>query len=622
MITRAILYLSFIFFFPSIVLCQEVVTGLQKNPLIIENKSTRNKGLAADTLSLPFFEDFSGSSVTPDPQKWTDSYVFINNTYSDRQITKGVATFDAIDDRGRLYETPTPAAFMADQLTSKPLNLSFAPSSNIWFSFLYEAGGLSDAPEQGDSLSLQFYSPVSDTWYSVWRIQGKPTSGFENVILPVTHPRFLQKGFRFRFINYASLSRNLNDPSMIGNCDIWNVDYIRIGTNRNAADTFQNDVAFRLPVRSLLKRYESMPWKHFKQVYLQEMGSFIPVHYRNNDLIVRNVTRNFEIRDVYSNTQTHLFSAGATNVEPKTNVSYNANLIYTFNSPTADSALFRITCSLKTDEFDPKSNDTIIYNQVFSNYFAFDDGTAEGGYGINGLGSRNAMFASKFTSFLPDTVRAIAICFNDSYLDANKRAFDIMIWDDVNGLPGNLLYTKEEVIVENGLLINGFYNYHIPEGVKVDGSFFVGWKQRSETFLNAGFDINTPHEGRQFFWLNGGWTESQVSGSVMIRPVLGLPILTGIDDVLEEDSSIIPEDDQSGFSIWPNPARDYIKIGIREHPYSSSAYISIIDLSGHELIKVPFTDTIDISSLKEGMYIVATVVNGRRVAVSRMIKLK
>lgn len=616
MIRRAILYLSLTFFFPASIFCQEVITGLQKNTMIQEDKYSRyaGKGSTSDTLTLPFFDDFSGNSSLPDPQKWDDGYVFINNTYSEKQITKGVATFDAIDDRGNLYETPTPAGFRADQLTSRPFNLLYPPSSNIWLSFLYEPGGLSDSPEPGDSLALQFFSPVSNTWYSVWRVQGKQSIGFENVILPINNSRYLQKGFRFRFINYASLSRNLNDPSMIGNCDIWNVDYIRLGIGRNAADTVNNDVAFRLPLRSLLKRYESMPWKQFRQVYLQEMGSSIPVSYRNNDQIVRNVTRNFEIWDVYENTQSHLFSAGATNVEPKANISYNANLIYTFNSSFSDSALFRITGSLKTDEFDPKSNDTIVYYQVFSNYFSFDDGSSEGGYGINGLGSRNAMFATRFTSFIADTLRAVAICFNDSYQDANKRAFDIMVWDDINGLPGNLLYTKEEVIVESGSVINGFYNYHIPEGVKVDDVFYVGWKQRSETFLNAGFDINTPHKGRQFFWLNGGWTQSQVSGSVMIRPVLGRPLLTGIND--------IHDDDLNSISIWPNPAHDYIKIGIKEHPYSSSAYISIFDLSGHELIKVPFSETVDISSLKEGMYIVTTFINGRRTGIRRMIKLK
>ena len=50
-------------------------------------------------------------------------------------------------------------------------------------------------------------------------------------------PHFLKKGFQFRFINYASLSPDLSDPSMVGNCDIWNIDYVLLDKNRNGADT-------------------------------------------------------------------------------------------------------------------------------------------------------------------------------------------------------------------------------------------------------------------------------------------------------------------------------------------------------------------------------------------------
>jgi hypothetical protein len=124
---------------------------------------------------------------------------------------------------------------------------------------------------------------------------------------------------------------------------------------------------------------------------------------------------------------------------------------------------------------------------VFKNYFAFDDGSSEGGYGINGLGSRNAMFAYRFNSYVADTVRAVSICFNDSYQDANRRAFDLMVWGDNNGQPGNLLFSREEVIVESGTRINGFYTYLIPHGVEVNGIFYVGWKQRTETFLKCRF---------------------------------------------------------------------------------------------------------------------------------------
>ena len=62
-----------------------------------------------------------------------------------------------------------------------------------------------------------------------------------------------------------------------------------------------------------------------------------------------------------NNSVSYLFSAGATNIDPLTSVDYNANIVYSFNSPGNDSALFRITSVLKTDEFDPKENDTMIY---------------------------------------------------------------------------------------------------------------------------------------------------------------------------------------------------------------------------------------------------------------------
>lgn len=615
MFKKTILYIIFLNAFLANAFAQEVVTGLQSNYSIVHNseKHKQIKGLnSADTLSLPFFDDFSGHSIFPDSRNWRDNNVFINNTYSDRQITAGIATFDALDSTGTLYANATSSGFEADHLTSQPINLNYTASDNIWLSFLYQAGGLGDPPEANDSLTLQFFSPVEQKWYSVWKAAGSPDQRFKPAIIQINDDRFLQKGFQFRFINYASLSPNLSDPSMVGNCDIWNVDYVLLDKNRNAGDTIFADVAMTLPIRSLLKSHEAMPWKQFLQVYLQEMGSSVLVHYRNNDTITRNVTRNFEIWDVYNNSQAYSFSAGATNIGPLTSVDYNANLVYTFSTNNNDSALFRITASLKTDNFDPKGNDTLVYYQVFKNYFAFDDGTSEGGYGINGLGSRNAMVAYKFESYIQDTLRAVQICFNDSYQNANQRAFDLAVWDDNNGIPGNMIYSKENVMVEQGDAINGFYTYTIPEGVALNNVFYVGWRQLSETFLNAGYDINTPNAGRQFFWLNGEWSQSQVHGSIMIRPVVGSPILTAVHDTYYKNKNIM--------NIWPNPASDFINIESGDLQLYGSSYITITDLNGRQLINVAYNNKVDITSLHEGLYFIIINVNGAPVGYGRFIK--
>ncbi len=615
MLKRIVPYLLILTLFHAGSHAQEVITGLQTQYRIIKEmpELRLTKGMAADTLSLPFFDDFSGGSVYPDPAKWSDKDVFINNTYSDNQPTVGIATFDAIDDRGRLYESASPNVFRADQLTSQPIDLALPASDNIWLSFWYQAGGLGDMPEAADSLTLEFYAPEEEAWYSVWKAPRSERQDFRPAILRIDNTRYLKKGFRFRFVNYASLSSNINDPSMIGNCDHWNLDYVMLNRNRHEGDTSFADVAFTTRLRSVLKTHESMPWKHFREVYLQEMGAFIPVIYRNNDDITRNVTRNFQVWDLYRNQQVHLFSAGATNIAPLTTISFNANLIYTFNTTFTDSALFRITAWLITDEFDPKQNDTVRYFQTFSNYFAFDDGSSEGGYGINGLGSRNAMVAVRFKSFMEDTLRAVKICFNDSYLNANRRLFDLMVWNDNFGTPGEVIYTREDVMVEQGSDINGFYTYTLPDGVPVNDVFYVGWRQRSETFLNAGFDINTPHNGRQFYWLNGSWNQSQVSGSVMIRPVVGDPLkITRVDD-------IVP-DEKPGFRIWPNPASAYINIDRGDLPAHVNVTISITDLQGREQINVPLSDRIDISKLPAGLYIVTPRINGSAAGHYRLIK--
>jgi len=593
---------------------QELTIGLQSNRLLKDNQAGKVKGLAADPVELPFFDDFTGKSYMPSPLLWSDNFAFINNTYSESQITIGIATLDALDENGKLYETATPESFEADHLTSQPVNLAFPASDNIRLSFFYEPGGLGDVPEPADSLVLQFFAPDEAAWHSVWNSDASRHSGFKAVIIAIDNPAYLKNGFRFRFINHASLS-DFQDNSMIGNCDHWNIDYVLLDRNRPEADTALADVAFRKPLRSILKTHEAMPWQQFRQVYLQEMGAFIPISYRNNDVITRNVTRNFEIRDMYSNTIAHSFSAGATNVEPNTSVDYNASLIYTYNSTNTDSALFRISARLITDDFDPKSNDTVRYDQVFSNYFAFDDGSSEGGYGINGEGSRNAMVAYRFKSFMNDTIRAISICFNDSYLNSNIRAFDLMVWDDSNGLPGNVIYSFLNVIVEPADDINGFHTYILPDGVPVNSVFYVGWKQKTETFLNAGFDVNTRHQGKQYYWLNGVWYLSQKEGSLMIRPVVGKPVKTTSSD---DD---IPSY-QGRNRMWPNPAGDFINLECEGLEPGPSALVSIIDLQGRELIRTAFNGRIDISELKPGIYTLIVLHGKKREAWFRLVVTK
>ena len=594
---------------------QEIVTGLLSNRQLADPAIHlfKKNAKGSDTLLLPFIDDFSYNRPLPSSTKWADANVFINNTFSVKQLTQGVATFDCLDEYGKLYDEASAVLFPADILTSRPIDLSYAPGDSIYLSFLYEAGGIADMPERYDSLTLSFWSPSEEKWYSIWRAEGEATGGFKQVMIAVTATRYLMKGFRFRFINYASLAGAATEPSQAGNADQWNIDYVRLEAGRSATDTVFHDAALTLPLRSLVKDYEAMPWRQFRQAYLSVMSPVAGITYRNNDDIIRNITRHITIKDIYKDIVVRDFSAGATNVDPMSDMFYNAPLLYTYSSPSADSARFLVTSSLITDDFDPKGNDTISIYQNFADYFAIDDGTAEAGYGINGQGSRNAMVALRYRSFLPDSVTGISISFNDAYSNSNQRSFDIMVWADINGVPGTLLGTAVGPVATPGQENNGFVTWYFDKPVSVNGNFWIGWRQLSETFLNAGLDLNTLPEGRQYFWLAGSWQISQAPGTVMMRALMKGDG-TGTSS---ENGSLIND----LFRLYPNPTGGEVTLEAAENAPSDFT-IEIYNMTGTRVLSMPRTDHPDVSLLPAGTYmLIINTRDGLPVTLLRLIKI-
>jgi len=149
--------------------------------------------------------------------------------------------------------------------------------------------------------------------------------------------------------------------------------------------------------------------------------------------------------------------------------------------------------------------------------------------------------------------------------------------------------------------------------VAVDDIFYVGWKQLSDAFLNTGLDINTTHSGRQFYWINGIWNPSQVNGSLMIRPVMGTPLVTGVYDTHYMT--------KNSLRIQPNPANDFVTIDSDKSPLLESDMISFIEMQGRELLKVRYSEKVDISSHHPGIYIIVVSQNGRPKAYSRLVKI-
>ena len=165
-------------------------------------------------VNPPYFQDSARIFFQPinDPSNhWVDSYAYHNYRLALDPRSLGIVTFDGLDENGFPYEIGTTATNFADQLTSKPLNLSTnTAADSIYFSFLYQPEGLGDIPETGDSLILEFYAPLQSDWKQVWSIAGDTVHPFRAVHIRLDDTSFYHNGFQFRFRNYGSLAGSLD----------------------------------------------------------------------------------------------------------------------------------------------------------------------------------------------------------------------------------------------------------------------------------------------------------------------------------------------------------------------------------------------------------------------------
>jgi len=582
---------------------QEVITPLFSNPRAAKQYSDHvriRKSAEASPLELPLFDDFSNSDLVADTGSWSDAYAFVNNNFCVNPVSNGVATLDALDADGSIYAhaTLSPTTFVADHLTSKIINLEYPASDSLYLSFLFQPGGLCDLPEEEDSLMVDFYAVDSSQWINVWQIPGRSLHEFAHAMIPISSERFLTSGFRFRFRNRASLSKSNDYPDKRSNVDYWHVDYVRLDRNRTASDTILRDVAFNTPLGPVLKNLSSIPWSHFEVAQNTALSPFISARYRNNDSITRNVTRSLTFHEPLYNEEIDPGLATAMDLPEHQDTVVNFDYPYPFNFQRGDSALIRYKAALRTDAFDPKVNDTVIHDQWFLDYYSYDDGTAEAGYGLRASGTANALVAMKYHSYESDRLGGIYIFFNQVYDSINLKnySFNLMVWDEFEGLPGALIHEDDQSFKPiYTSTYTGFIRYEFSDPVAVSGPFFVGWRQDKEYILNVGLDLNTRPNPHVMYFNMGNWESSTAPGVMMFRPFL-YDETTGISNRHSESLAL---------QIYPNPASDRIWFNLPEDTEGEEILVRIYDASGRQVHdSVLRSRSLDLSGFTPGMYFI------------------
>jgi hypothetical protein len=492
---------------------------------------------------------------------WLDSYVYINNSFGINPPTIGVATFDGINEFGRAYSFVQNAHGIADYLTSKPLNLAYPASDSIYFSFYYQPQGLGNAPEVNDSLVLEFWSPQNKRWHWMWSEPGSNLQSFRQVIIPVTDEQFLQRGFQFRFRNYANLS---------GNVDHWNIDYVRLDRNRAFDDLFPEDVAFTAPANILLKRYTQMPWNQFVANPSVELFDSLVVNMRNNSSVPKVVNYTYSVTDMDNNVVLTNTSTGSEDADQ--NFTYR-NKLPSNPFPISGGVYneFEVENIIRASIDDNRSNDTIRHIQKFDNFYSYDDGIPEAGYGLNRFGAK---LACRFDLNEPDTLTAVRMVFTPVNTNTQFHAFKLTVWSSLN--PEVVIFQGSDFSYPSFPGIHGYTEYSIPS-VPVSGTIYVGWVQFTQQELNIGFDKNNDNRVKNFYNISDNWMTSGFPGSLMINPVFGISNdpSVGIENPIAEA--------KKSYKIFPNPARN--QFFIQSENQSENLDVTVFDTFGRIIFR-------------------------------------
>jgi hypothetical protein len=600
-----------------------------------EKKKSASRNQSTDPVELPFWDDFSAArSGKINNKLWQyGESVWINDGMAINPPSLNVATFDGLDSLGKPYNVnDILAKGYADKLVSAPIRMdlvSEADRSRVFIGFFYQFHGNGEPPDEGDLISLSFKNS-SGVWELIWSKENDGTLArdiFEQLTIPITDQRFFHDSFQFKIENFARLS---------GPYDTWHVDYIYLNNGKQQS----NPVRPLFPDRTITSKlnspyasYWSMPIKHYLSATTansvkptititnlrqdQVAGNGQPVSYssaarmsvnkKNEPPVITNIPldNNLNIGSELTFLEHQVVSL---NKVPDS-LSYG-------NSP--DSVNMKLSIIFDTGDnktktategdydfavFNPiefRTNDSISATFVLSSYYAYDDGTAEYGAGLNQPGAQLA-YQFDMKTDKRDTIVAIDIYF-PRFGDDSNQVIDFQILRALTNDPSDILYRASMPIQRNTQ--NKFWRIPlVEEPVGVKGKFYLGWKQNSSAVIAVGLDKNTDSGDKIFANINGTWEPNiNLHGSLMMRPVFGKgngegEVITGIENPFHKTS------------LYPNPAQGVIYIS------TLIDLAEVMDLTGRKIDIITEADNeqtrITIPDYNAGLYLLKIYSHGR-----------
>ncbi|MEQ8242926.1 T9SS type A sorting domain-containing protein [Fulvivirga sp.] len=586
---------------------QLTITPIKRDVSKKTQKSSRTEGT---TLSLPFWDDFSfAKDFVPSDSLWVNSEsVYIGDGLGLNPPSIGVASFDGIKSDGGSYSGSTTAS--TDSLTSCPIDLSgLTAASNVYLSFFYQFGGNGETPEETDSLRVEFKN-ADGQWIPVWP-QGAAidrSGDFVQALIKVDSANHLHDQFQFRIQAFGR-------PQ--GFYDIWNVDYVYLNKGRSPSDNHYPDRTISSPLTSIFDGFYAIPARHYRttqnkvpsyKVSSVDNPNDDPQPYDNfyygslelwKDNAKTVVNTDTIFRDTESLKNPQVINETIDNLFDNLTIPEGQDSIFislkTFIDATDNALAPTGDYDVKYSPIDFRVNDTIRNEYILKDYYAYDDGTAEFGAGLNFAGNSLAI---KFpvTPSVTDTLIAVEMYFPLSQTDPTGRSIDIIVWEN-DTVPINVLM-RETFTLGRDPKPNTFIRYYLKSPVTLSEDFYLGYRQNGNGQLSLGFDISNVSTDKAFFNLGNLWQtipESNLSGSFMLRPVFG-------ETIPFDPTTGIENDREQTIVIYPNPSSGVFNIRGRFDNFE------VFDMYGKSVAQEHHASdepaAIDLSALSDGLYFV------------------
>ncbi|MDH3708248.1 MAG: T9SS type A sorting domain-containing protein [Cyclobacteriaceae bacterium] len=581
-----------------------------KNPQALQKHATQ----AVDTLELPFWDDFSSSSLIPDSTLWLYGInVNVNPGRGLRPPSLQVATFDGTDVNGVPYST-TDERGPADSLVSQPINLGnidIGLRNTLYFSFFWQKRGLGEIPEKVDSIRLQF-KDTNGQWITQWSAIGGDTSqtaSFKQELVQVPPGPFQHASFQFRFQSFGKLT---------GGYDNWHIDYILLRTRRNDQDYYVRDRTLSTPPTSIFKDFRAIPFEH----YCERAGSFTdsttvegfslepPVGFpssirfgaqilnASNGVIIDEMNNTSEDGLLFNgqnfitlqangiDTSALIAAKSAEGVEIITKffIRSKDSLLFDYINTSGDSVFF--------DNVDLAVNDTARAHISLGRHYAYDDGSAETGAGVNRI---NGKLAYLYALPVQDTLTAVDIYFPNTESDQANESVRLSIWTRL-GDEEQLIHSQT-LFIELSDTLDEFTNFPLSKALLVKDSLFIGIQQLGEKPIVIGLDKNGDSGDKMYFNTAGVWeANTSISGNLMLRPIFG-----STDDVITNLPEPAP---QEKLVLYPNPLME-AKVQIRGDVRNLKE-VRVVDLTGREIPSRfdKLRKVIEFSPVNKGIYVV------------------